>query len=201
MLASSSDVDRVLASLASSGNENRAVAFLIEAVKDSQETIRAIDTKVGILLAALAIPLPTVEHVFTEIHAHGATLSFATVLGGLGFVAWVGAALVAVRALTGVGNASMHVRAEHKPENMFYAGGLYAFGPLDALLTRGGPSSRTSIEEYAANIPMSPDAVNTQLAYEVLSLAYIRDLKIHRQKIAFEATAVAIVLAVLALVL
>ncbi len=201
MLASSSDVDRILASLETSNDENRAVTFLIESVKDIQETIRAIDTKVGILLAALAIPLPTIEGVFVAIHAHGAALSIATVLGGGGFVAWVAAALVAVRALTGVGNASVHVSAAEKPDNMFYAGGLYGFGPLDALLTRNGPLSRTSIEGYAAKIPMSADAVNTQLSYEVLSLAYIRDLKIYRQKVAFESTAVAIVLAVLALVL
>jgi len=59
-----SDVARVLAALESSSEDNRSVTFVLEAVKDIQETIRAIDTKVGILLAALAIPIPFVDKAF-----------------------------------------------------------------------------------------------------------------------------------------
>ncbi len=201
MAVSSSDVERVLDAIERSSSESRAFAFLIEAVKDIQGTIRAIDTKVGILLAVLAIPLPTIVAGIGWIHAHGATVTAANLFGALALLAWVISAFVAIRTLTGVGDASKHVRAGSKPVDLFYAGGQFGFNWLDALLTREKPLSRQSIEDYASAIPTAPDDVNMHLSLEVLSLAYIRDLKIHRQKIAFELTAIAIVLGVFAMVL
>ena len=200
MTLSSPDVDRVLAAMERGAAETREFAFLIEAVKDIQGTIRAIDTKVGILLAVLAIPLPIVQTALHDVHAHGATLTPANVLGALAFLAWVTAALVAIRALTGVGNAAKHVRAEQPPDDLFYAGGQYRLGWIDALVTRDAPLSSRSIEDYAAAVPAAPEAVNLHLSFEVLSLAYIRDLKIFRQKIAFELSAAAIVLGFLSLI-
>ena len=114
---------------------------------------------------------------------------------------WVTAALVAIRALTGVGNASKHVRAEVPPDDLFYAGGQFRLRWIDALVTRDAPVSARSVEDFAAAVPMTADAVHLHLAFEVLSLAYIRDLKIFRQKIAFELTALTIVLGFLSLVL
>jgi len=201
MAISSADVDRVLAALESSAAEGRAFAFAIEAVKDIQGTIRAIDTKVGILLAVQAIPLSAVQSAFAAAHAGGLSASPATLAGALAFLVWVAAAFVAIRTLTAVGDASKHVRAERRPADVFYAGGHFRFGWFDALLTRDAPVSRGTIEQYAADIPSTAEDVNLHLAFEVLSLAYIRDLKIHRQKVAFELTALAIALGVLALVL
>ena len=199
MTVSSPDVERVLAALERGAADTRGFAFLIESVKDIQGTIRAIDTKVGILLAVLAIPLPIVQSALHDIHTRGATLSAVNVLGGLAFLAWVTAALVAIRALTGVGDASKHVRAEVPPDDLFYAGGQYRLGWIDALITRDAPLSARSIEGFSAAVPTTAEAAHQHLAFEVLSLAYIRDLKIFRQKIAFELTAVTIVLGFLAL--
>ncbi|MBC5798883.1 MAG: hypothetical protein GIX03_13300 [Candidatus Eremiobacteraeota bacterium] len=196
-----SDVACVLAALERSAEDNRSVTFVLEAVKDIQETIRAIDTKVGILLAALAIPIPFVDKAFSAIDQHGAALGPRTILGAIGFVTYILAALVAVRALTGIGNAAEHVVGDERPDDIFYAGGLFALGWIDAVLTRGNLRSRRSVESYVAGIPRSAAAVLHHLAHEVLSLAYIRDLKIHRQRIAFELTAAAVVLGALALVL
>ena len=201
MTVPSPDVERVLAALERGAAETRAFAFLIEAVKDIQGTIRAIDTKVGILLAVLAIPLPIVQSALHDVHTRGATLTAALVLGGLAFLAWVTAALVGIRALTGLGNASKHVRAATPPDDLFYAGGQYRLRWIDVLLTRDTPISEWPVEDFAASVPMTAESANRHLAFEVLSLAYIRDLKIFRQKVAFELTAVAIVLGFLALVL
>ncbi len=201
MTPSSPDVEQVLTAMERSAAQTRAFTFLIEAVKDIQGTIRAIDTKVGILLAVLVIPLPIVQSAFRDIHARGPALTPASVLGGLAFLAWFTAALVAIRALTGVGNASKHVRAEIPPDDHFYAGGQFRLRWIDALITRDAPLSARSIEDYAAAIPTDAEAVNLHLSFEILSLAYIRDLKIYRHKIAFELTSFTIVLGVLALVL
>ncbi|GAC1455998.1 MAG: hypothetical protein PVSMB8_13670 [Vulcanimicrobiaceae bacterium] len=175
------------------------MSFMIEAVKDIQGTIRGIDTKVGILLAGLAIPIPIVQAAFNEMHQHGLTINVRAVLGLGAFAVYVVAALVAVRALTGIGNATEHVVGGEPPDDIFYAGGLFALRPIDALLTRRSISSRRSRENFIAGIPRTTGDVLNHLGHEVLSLAYIRDLKIHRQQIAFELTAVAIVLGAIAL--
>ena len=83
MTVSSPDVERVLAALERGTAETRGFTFLIEAVKDIQGTIRAIDTKVGILLAVLAIPLPIVQSSLNNFHTHGPALTPTNVLGGL----------------------------------------------------------------------------------------------------------------------
>lgn len=196
-----SDVARVLASIEKTGDDERSVSFMMDAVKDIQGTIRAIDTKVGILLAGLAIPIPLAQAAFVEMHQHGVVLGLRTAAGWLAFIVYVLAALIAVRALTGIGNAAQHVSGDEQPDDIFYAGGLFPLGIIDAILTRRNVTSRRSRENFIAGIPRSVDDVLTHLAHEVLSLAYIRDLKIHRQQLAFELTAVAIVVGALALVL
>lgn len=201
MLVSEGDVGRVLTRIEESAADERAVTFMLEAVKDIQGTIRAIDTKVGILLAGLAIPIPLVQGAFAAMHEHGATLSIRNVVGWIAFAIYIFAALVAVRALTGIGNAAQHVAGDEQPDDIFYAGGLFALGPVDAVLTRSNVTSRRSRENFISGIPRNTADVLAHLAHEVLSLAYIRDLKIHRQQIAFEFTAIAIVLGALTLVL
>lgn len=200
MNVSESDVDRILATIERTGADERSVSFMMEAVKDIQGTIRAIDTKVGILLAGLAIPIPLVQGAFVEMHQHGAVLNVRTAIGWLAFIVYVFAALIAVRALTGIGNAAQHVAGDEQPDDIFYAGGLFPLGIIDAVLTRRNITSRRSRENFIAGIPRHMNDVLAHLAHEVLSLAYIRDLKIHRQQIAFELTAVAIVLGAIALV-
>lgn len=196
-----SDVARILESIERTGDDERSVSFMMEAVKDIQGTIRGIDTKVGILLAGLAIPIPLVQGAFVAMHSHGVALTPQSVAGWLAFVVYVFAALVAVRALTGIGNAAQHVAGDEQPDDIFYAGGLFPLGFIDAILTRSNITSRRSRENFIAAIPRNVDDVLAHLAHEVLSLAYIRDLKIHRQQMAFEMTAVAIVLGAIALVL
>ncbi|MEO7040297.1 MAG: hypothetical protein ABI186_09740 [Candidatus Elarobacter sp.] len=196
-----SDVGRILESIERTDADERSVSFMMEAVKDIQGTIRGIDTKVGILLAGLAIPIPLVQGAFVAMHQHGVALTLQSAAGWLAFIVYVLAALIAVRALTGIGNAAQHVSGDETPDDIFYAGGLFPLGFIDAILTRSNITSRRSRENFIAAIPRKVDDVLAHLAHEVLSLAYIRDLKIHRQQMAFELTAVAIVLGAVALVL
>jgi len=69
--------------------------FLLEAIKDIQGTIRAVDTKVSILLAALAIPLPQVALFFSYWHGRGFSPTWGHVLMVLGIALYVTAVYVA----------------------------------------------------------------------------------------------------------
>jgi hypothetical protein len=175
------------------------VSLVIEAVKDAQATIRAIDTKVGILLAALAIPLPYVVTALATVQRETIHFSIAVVFGWLALACYTAAVFVAIRALVGIGNAAGCVKGAVRPPDVFYLGGLYRLGWLDALFNRRNSVSGRSLEEIVASVPSETDSVLKLLVNELMILAYIRDVKLHRQKIAFELAAGAFVLALLTL--
>ena len=180
--------------------QHTQVTLMLEAVKDAQGTIRAIDTKVGILLAALAIPLPYVVGVVSSEREHGFHPSFGVVCGAIALVSYVVAGFIAIRALTGTADAGAHVKRAQRTPDVFYLGGLYRLGWLDAGFNRRSTVSKRGLEEISATIPRDSNAVLDVLVNELMILAYIRDVKLFRQKVAFELTALAFVLGVLALV-
>lgn len=197
-----SGIAEVVGAIERSADENRAISFLIEALRDTQSTIRAVDTKVGVLLAALAIPLPYAKVAFVALQRIGGPAHVvAFILGTLAAVAYVAAALTGVRALVGIGDASAHVTNEHRPDAVFYAAGLYNLTLADALFTRRGVSSRRSLEQYAASVPRAAEDVVEHLSFEMMTVAYVRDVKLFRQKIAFDLAVASLVLAVVALLL
>ena len=181
-------------------DEYAQMRLLFEAIKDAQGTIRAIDTKVGILLAALAIPLPYIVAAVQFAHAHGMRLGFAGVFGWLALAAYIVAAYVAIRSLTGIGNAGGHVLKEQSSPDVFYLGGLYQMHWLDAALNRNRSLSRRSVEQIAASIPREGAGAVRVLVNELMALAFIRDVKVFRQRVAFEFTAAAFVIGILALI-
>lgn len=198
VIASHADIDRLLDVIVTKAEEHRVFMYAVEAVKDMQGTIRAIDTKAGILLAAMAIPLPFLERLLGGFSRQGQPPSLHVVLAWCAFFAWILAALVAIRTLTGIGNASQHLGEDAQRENTFYAGGLFRLRWIDALLNRRSIRSLRSLDNHVAAIPRSAEEMLQDLGHEMLALAYIRDVKIHRQKIAFDLIASAVVLALAA---
>jgi len=176
------------------------VLLLLEALKDAQGTIRAIDTKVGILLAALAIPLPYVVSVVSYTREHGLHFSFGSVCTALALLAYLVAGFVAIRSLTGTANAAAHVKSDQRPPDVFYFNALYRLGWLDAAFNRRTTLSRRSLEEIRSAVPGETAGALSVLVNEMMILAYIRDVKLFRQKVAFELTALAFVLGILALI-
>jgi len=176
------------------------VLFLIESVKDSQGTIRAIDTKVSILLAALSIPIKDVADTISGWHTAGFHVGIESTFKVLAIVAYVLAVYVSVRTLSGLGNSAPHVVGSGS-HNMFYAGGLYPFSFMDAFVGRTSIQSKRTLQQYIHSMPGDHHAVVTELTSEIMSLAFIRDLKLYRQRISYLLSLIAGVLAVLALLL
>lgn len=177
------------------------VSLVTEAVRDAQGTIRATDTKVGILLAVLAIPLPYVISAVSAAERIGLHLTFGTVFGSLAVTLYVVAGFVAIRALVGVGNAAAHVTRSERPPDVFYLGGLYRLGWIDAIFNRRGIVSRRDLDEIAGTVPRDAEKALRVVVNELMTLAYVRDVKLHRQKTAFELAASAFVLGLFALML
>ena len=181
--------------------DRERATLLFAAVLDSQGTIRAVDTKVGILLAALAIPLPYVLQALSAERSTAYHFSFDVLCGWLAAAAYVIAGFVAIRALTGTGDAGAKLTRANRPPDVFYLGGLYRFGLIDAAINRRGMTARRDLEEIVAAIHTETVDILRVLANELMTLAYIRDVKLHRQRIAFELTAIALILALLTMLL
>lgn len=172
-------------------DEGAIMEWCLEAIKDIQGTIRAIDTKMGILLAALVIPLKDVAERFVTMHkAAGNVGSLLIVLAILSYLLGI---FVAIATLSGIGTAAVHVEGTPKL-NTFYAGGLFKFSAIDAFLRRRTVRSSLSVAEFAEAIPKTCDEMTVDLSSEIMTLAFIRDLKVYRQRLAFGFTAAAFLL-------
>ncbi len=160
--------------------------FLLSSIKDIQGTIRAVDTKVSILLAALAIPLPQIAMFFVYWHARGFSVSPAHIVMAAAVALYVLAVYVAVKTLVGIGDATGHIRGV-RLQNTFYAGGMFRLDWRDALLDRASVTSSKTVDEYIESLPATRQAMVEELAIEMMALAYIRDIKLYRQRLAFTA--------------
>jgi hypothetical protein len=186
-----SSLDGLIASVDRQTDEGAAMAWGLESIKDIQGTIRAVDAKIGILLAALAFPLKDVaEH---YISAHSTGISFASVLFTLAVISYGFGILLSVLTLSGIGGSHHHATGSGH-FNTFYAAGLFRLNFMDALFRRKEVRSTMSVEEFVDGIPKTCDRMLLDLASEMMQLAYIRDLKILRQRYAFLFTGVAFLL-------
>jgi hypothetical protein len=188
----------LVASIDRQTDEGAVIAWCLEAVKDIQATIRAIDTKMGILLAALVLPLKDVAERFAAMHSAGGNVAAAIVI--FATISYVLAIFVAIATLSGIGTAHVHV--DGTPQlNTFYAGGLFKFNAFDAFFRRKAVRSSLSVAEFAEAVPKTCEQMTLDLSAEIMTLAYIRDLKVLRQRLAFAFTAGAFVLGAVGFVL
>jgi hypothetical protein len=174
------------------------IGYLIASIRDIQSTIRAIDTKVGILLAALSLPLRYTSDLFGDLRSGHPSWLGAITVTGLGLYLLSG--VVAIRTIAGIGSTVGRVRGANRYNN-FYAGGLYRFGPGDAFLNRQSVVSDMTLAEFVEKLPASITAIAADLSAEIMALAYIRDLKLRRQSTAFAFAGLAAIVALARLAL
>jgi hypothetical protein len=179
-------------------DEGSVLEFGFESIKDIQATIRSIDTKMGILLAALALPLTSVAGRLTEMHQGAGALGTASIV--LSAVCYFLAIVATIATLSGIGTAHIHVEGT-SGMSPFYAGGLYNLSIVDAFYRRKNIRSSMTVDEFAGTIPRTYDALVKELAGEMMTLGYIRDLKVLRQRMAFGFSAAAYLLAALGFIL
>jgi hypothetical protein len=172
-------------------DEGAGILWCMETVKDIQGTIRAIDAKMGILLAALAFPIKDVSDQFIQLH--GSRLAPGSLILTAAVISYALAIFVTIATVSGIGASHMHIQGAKK-FNTFYAGGLFKFKLLDSFFRRGEVLSSMSVSEFARIVPTKYADMIDGLSEEIISLAYIRDLKILRQRMAFILAAIALLL-------
>jgi len=171
------------------------LTYLYQSVADIQNTIRAIDTKLGLLLLILSLPFSNLGKIHEEIET---LLSQKTGLGAqalyillsIGFgLSWIGAFGSAIRAIISIENPSRHISGvEDSDLGTFYLGGLFKVRFIDSFFNRKNLASKMSFTELFDRLPDSPDRIVKEMLYEQAKLAYIRDMKTVRQLWAFRFT-------------
>jgi len=156
--------------------------FIAAAICDTQATIRAVDVKVAALLVGLLAPLANVNRVFGHLGHFGSQsprwLFFTITVTFL--VAWVLALIALVRAIGAIDNPSRHIINSGSCTGAFYAGGLYTLGVIDVFLNREIIKASTDPQTFAARIPSTEAAMESELVFEQMKLAYTRDIKLKR---------------------
>jgi hypothetical protein len=186
-----SSLDGLIASIDRQTDEGAFISWGLESIKDIQGTIRAVDAKIGILLAALAFPLKDVAERYIAAHSSG--ISFASVFFTLAIISYGIGILLSVLTLSGIGGSHYHATGTGH-FNTFYAAGMFRLNFIDALFRRREIRSSMSVEKFVDEIPKTCDRMLLDIAAEIMQLAYIRDLKILRQRYAFLFTGIAFLL-------
>jgi hypothetical protein len=159
-------------------------SFILVAINDAQSTIRAVDVKVGALLAGLLLPLSSVGNILTHV-VNVSTLSnknTAVILGLTFLIFWLLAVSSLIRTLSAINNPANHIVNSENYKGLFYGGGLYNFGWLDTLLNRSIIKANKDVDAFLQCYPNSEEEVVSELTFEHMKLVYIRELKLFRFK-------------------
>ena len=169
--------------------------FILAAIEATQDTIRAIDQKIGFLLIFLVLPIADISGM-TE--AFGLS-SDATDLGGslvrlhnllmLVFIAtWAVAFMISMRCITAIENPSDYVDKEGGNHlGSFFSAGWYKFKLCNAIFQPHKLLEPPKLSVQIARYPGSYEEMVRELAFEHLKLCFIRDAKLYRQRIAMGA--------------
>lgn len=151
--------------------------FLHSAIQDTQQNIRAIDFKIGALLAGCIVPFPQIREIFKYLtindfwwqHALAATI----------FVIWLATVLILLSALSAIDNPSKHIDDSTDQKGLYFNAGLYKFNLLN-IVWRSDNFAKKSVQDYKNEIDDKTLDISKELAFEHLKLIYIRDLKLFR---------------------
>lgn len=160
-------------------------AFIAKSIDDIQLTVRAIDVKIGALLAGIIVPFSSFGRIWAHFHHIRSVLPWeiGLILWAIFFLMWFCTIFILVRGLSAIDNPALHIVNAGKYTGSFYGGGLYTFGFLDAMLNRSIVKASKDVSTFSADLPNSKDEISDELVFEQLKLIYIRDIKLFRLNI------------------
>lgn len=164
------------------------VEFVLEAIRDIQATIRAIDVKVAALLVGLLAPLGSTNRIFAHLTHFGLQsprcLFLLFVI--LFVLMWLFALISLVRAIGAIDNPREHILNADSFKGAFYGGGLFPnLGWVDVFLNRGVVKATKDPQSFLLLVPKTKEQIERELVFEQLKLIYIRDVKLLRLRWGF----------------
>jgi len=162
-------------------------AYFYSSITDIQSTIRVIDTKVAVVIGVLVLPFTNLGKIylnFAQLYNNtycGSRQWMLWLLISIFFLSWLLAFIASVRAIMSIHNPVLHVKYENIPGGTFYNGNQFKPNLIDVYFTRK-IKSKCKLEDYVSLTPKSIDEIKTELCFEQMKLAYIRDIKSIRLK-------------------
>ncbi len=156
--------------------------FVSAAIVDTQATIRAIDVKVAALLVGILAPLANINRIFTHLDhfaLQSPRLPFMIIVVSF-LLAWLLALIALVRAIGAIDNPSQHIINTSNCKGTFYGAGLYNLSIVDVFCNRDIIKASKDPQSFAAQLPANDSEMETELVFEQMKLAYIRDVKLNR---------------------
>lgn len=159
------------------------VEFVLEAIRDIQATIRAVDVKVAALLVGLFAPLGSINRIFAHLthFGHQSPRCLFLSVAILFVLTWLFALTSLVRAIGAIDNPREHILDADGFKGAFYGGGLFpTLGWLDVFLNRNVVKSKKDPQSFLLLVPKTTEQIEKELVFEQLKLIYIRDVKLLR---------------------
>lgn len=161
--------------------------FLYSSIQDTVSTLRAIDTKLHIVLGIFLIPLAVVDKLIAAVHYWctlwnwkvfcGMLQGTTSVVAVVTMVAWGVGVWISLRGIIALGNPIDAVTVDgNTPKGSFYFVGKLKgwFRPK---------LKEHSLEVHMSTLPDGDSATIRELAYEQMKLGFIRDVKMRRHRI------------------
>lgn len=166
--------------------------FIEAAISDTQATIRATDVKVGVLLAAMLLPISSLGKIWAHFEHLSSVFgpSISIFSGVIFFSMWLIAMISLVRTISAIDNPSEHIVNNSDYNGSFYGGGLYKFEPDDAIFNRSIIKANKDVLKFSNEYPANEDSIILELTFEHMKLIYIRQIKLYRLNFALKTSSV-----------
>ena len=155
------------------------VSYILAAINDTQAIIRATDTKAAALLAALIIPISSIEKIFSYF-VKLSSCQLTLFLGSLFTLFWLLAFYTVIKAISSIDNPSQHINDCDDAKGSFHLGGLFELGERDIFINSNKVKSTKNLNIVIADYPSEINDIAKELSFEHMKLVYIRDIKTHR---------------------
>lgn len=152
--------------------------FLYASINDTQSTIRSIDVRAGFVFALLFLPLSVVDKMPVIFALPAKLPCLATAWIGITSSLWALAIITLFKCIVAIDNPAAHVRNSNA-NGSFYGGDLFVLGFGHAFANLPVLSAR-DIDSEIALLPGDETALERELVFEKIKLAYIRAAKMQR---------------------
>jgi hypothetical protein len=156
--------------------------FMTSSLGDIQATIRALDVKISAVMVCMFSPIAVSDKIYdflkeNALKDHRAVIYWITIWF---ILSWITAVFLLIRAIGAIENPSS--RVQHKTGGTYYAGNLFDLGFFDTFYIKDIIKSKTSVDGFLGLLPKDSNEFELELCFEIMKLAFIRDVKIIRFK-------------------
>ena len=162
----------------------KKIEFVINSINDIQGTIRAIDAKFFGTIALFLLPLTEIDEIskaFKNLYINSECLTSFVLIALI--IAWLIGIILSFIGIYSISNPSDSISgvSEAKTKGLFYQPNQFKFNFFSQFFS-GSVKSKQTLLEIIEEIKLEENDRFNELVYEQIKLAYIRDVKITRQK-------------------